>query len=93
MEVLDDLYREKQCIIMSKINIVDHHKVHVHRQGTTQNNVPPHLFSIRGDTFAEGPLGQNNLEPSLFIGAISCSCALSSLELEYLISFIVTVHN
>jgi hypothetical protein len=51
-------------------------------------NVPPHLFSIKGDTLAEGPLGQNILDPSLFIGAISRSCARSSLAEDILISVI-----
>ena len=54
-------------------------------------DIPPHLFSIKGDTAADGPLGQNILEPSLFIGAISRNCALSSLELEYLISIVIVL--
>jgi hypothetical protein len=52
-------------------------------------NVPPHLFSIKGDTFAEGPLGQNILDPSLFIGAISRSCARSSLAEDILMSMLL----
>ena len=43
----------------------------------------PHFFSISGDTFAEGPLGQKILDLSLFIGAISRSFDQSSLALEY----------
>lgn len=51
-----------------------------------KQNLPPHLFSINGDTAADGPFGQKILDPSLFIGAISRSWDRSSLALEYLIS-------
>ena len=49
----------------------------------------PHLFSMRGDTAAEAPLGQKIFDPSSFIGAISRSCCRSWRAFEYLTSVAV----
>lgn len=45
-----------------------------------------HLFSMRGLTAADGPLGQKTCDLETFMGATSCNCLRKSLADEYLIS-------